>query len=66
MRGHGKLAVLKDDEVERLEVAARSTSVGVGRAEMMDSMYGRLQPKPQGKRTWTMSTLSTLLVFHLS
>ncbi|KAL6777062.1 hypothetical protein ACKKBF_B20070 [Auxenochlorella protothecoides x Auxenochlorella symbiontica] len=45
MRGHGKLAVLKDDEVDRLERAAQAAS-GPSRAEVMDSMYGRLEPKP--------------------
>ncbi len=46
MRSHGKLAVLKDDEVERLERAAAAAS-GPSRQDVMDSMYGRLEPKPQ-------------------
>ena len=46
MRSHGKLAVLKDDEVDRLERAAGATS-GPSREDVMDSMYGRLEPKPQ-------------------
>ncbi len=45
MRGHGRLAVLKDDEVDRLERAAAAAS-GPGREAVMDSMYGRLQPTP--------------------
>lgn len=47
MRSHGKLAVLKDDEIERLERAGAAT-MGVSRAEVMDSMYNRLEPKPKG------------------
>jgi len=47
MRSHGKLAVLKDDEVDRLERAAAAAS-GPSREEVMDSMYGRLEPKPKG------------------
>lgn len=47
MRGHGKMAVLKDDEVDRLERATQAAS-GPGRHEVMESMYGRLDPKPQG------------------
>ena len=47
MRSHGKLAVLKDDEVDRLERASSAAS-GASRQDVMDSMYGRLQPKPQG------------------
>ena len=45
MRQHGKLAVLKDDEVDRLERAAVA-STGYTRDEVMNSMYGRLDPKP--------------------
>lgn len=48
MRQHGKLAVLKDDEVERLERAAVATT-GYTKSEVMDSMYGRLEPKPARK-----------------
>ena len=47
MRSHRKLAVLKDDEIERLERAGAAT-MGVSRAEVMDSMYNRLEPKPKG------------------
>lgn len=45
MRSHGKMAVLKDDEVDRLERAGKAVS-GPGRDEVMRSMYGRLEPKP--------------------
>ena len=45
MRRHKKLAVLKDDEVDRLE-RAQNASVGPSRQEVMESMYGRLNPKP--------------------
>lgn len=48
MRSHGKLAVLKDDEIERLERAGAAT-MGTSRAEVMNSMYNRLEPKPKGK-----------------
>ena len=48
MRSHGKLAVLKDDEVDRLERASSAAS-GPSRQDVMDSMYGRLEPKPKGK-----------------
>ena len=47
MRSHGKMAVLKDDEVDRLERASHATS-GPSRQDVMESMYGRLLPKPQG------------------
>ncbi len=47
MRSHGKLAVLKDDEVDRLERASSAAS-GPSRQDVMDSMYGRLEPKPKG------------------
>lgn len=47
MRSHGKLAVLKDDEIERLE-RANAACAGLDRAEVMDSMYNRLDPKPKG------------------
>ena len=50
MRSHGKLAVLKDDEIERLERAGGAT-MGTTRAEVMNSMYNRLEPKPQGIRS---------------
>lgn len=46
MRSHGKLAVLKDDEVDRLERASAAAS-GPSRQDVMDSMYGRLEPKPK-------------------
>eukprot|EP00889_Picochlorum_renovo_P001331 jgi/Picre1/28361/NNA_003767.t1 len=41
MRRHGKIAVMKDDEVDRLERA------GASRQDVMESMYGRVDPKPQ-------------------
>lgn len=47
MRGHGKLAVLKDDEVDRLERAGAAT-MGASRTEVLESMYNRLEPKPRG------------------
>ncbi|MEW5300926.1 MAG: hypothetical protein WDW36_003817 [Sanguina aurantia] len=47
MRKHGKLAVIKDDEVERLERAGRAT-LGPSRDDVMGSMYGRLDPSPVG------------------
>lgn len=47
MRSHGKLAVLKDDEVDRLERAGAAT-MGVSRSEVLESMYNRLEPRPQG------------------
>jgi hypothetical protein len=50
MRGHGKLAVVKDDEVERLERASKPGGwQGLSRQEVMDSMYGLVEPKPQGQ-----------------
>ena len=48
MRKHGKMAVLKDDEVDRLERANNAVS-GTSRQEVMESMYGRIEPKPQGE-----------------
>lgn len=45
MRQHGKMAVLKDDEVDRLERAAQAAA-GPSREEVMSSMYGRLDPRP--------------------
>lgn len=47
MRKHGKLAVMKDDEVDRLERAGTAVS-GATRQEVMESMYGRVDPKPKG------------------
>jgi len=47
MRAHGKLAVLKDDEVDRLE---RAAATGTRREEVMETMYGRLEPKPAAAR----------------
>ena len=46
MRKHGKIAVLKDDEVERLERANQAGSGARSRQEVMASMYGRADPKP--------------------
>lgn len=45
MRKHGKIAVLKDDEVDRLERASAATH-GATREDVMASMYGRADPKP--------------------
>ncbi|KAG2432003.1 hypothetical protein HYH02_013074 [Chlamydomonas schloesseri] len=45
LRRHGKQAVIGDAEVERLERAGRAV-LGPGREEVMDGMYGRLDPKP--------------------
>ena len=47
MRKHRKLAVLKDDEVDRLERAGAACA-GMARTEVMESMYNRLKPKPKG------------------
>ena len=52
MRGHGKIATLKDDEIERLERARRAVS-GVSADEVMQSMYNRLDPKPQPPSSYT-------------
>ena len=48
MRKHGKQAVLKDDEVDRLERADKAAAGGGGlnRQEVMESMYGRANPIP--------------------
>lgn len=46
MRKHGKLATLKDDEIERLE-RARTAASGPSTSEVMDAMYNRLSPKPK-------------------
>eukprot|EP00963_Diacronema_lutheri_P003088 scaffold261_cov336-Pavlova_lutheri.AAC.3 len=43
IRRHGKVAVLKDDEVERIERAGKATS-GYSRDEVMQSMYGNANP----------------------
>lgn len=50
MRRHGKQAVLKDDEVDRLERAGQAAS-GASRQDVMDSMYGRMEPKPRGEKS---------------
>ena len=42
-----KLAVLKDDEVDRLERASAAVT-GLSRQDVMESMYNRLEPKPKG------------------
>ncbi len=44
---HRKLAVLKDDEVDRLERASAAVT-GLSRQDVMESMYNRLEPKPKG------------------
>lgn len=41
------MAVMKDDEVDRLERAGKAAS-GATRQEVMESMYGRIDPKPKG------------------
>ena len=46
-----KLAVLKDDEVDRLERASAACT-GASRQEVMESMYNRLEPKPKGACRW--------------
>ncbi|WIA36527.1 hypothetical protein OEZ86_007821 [Tetradesmus obliquus] len=47
MRKHGKLAVLQDDEVDRLERSSRPGGwLGLGRQEVMEAMYGRADPRP--------------------
>lgn len=40
--------MLKDAEVERLERAGRAASGSISRAECLESMYGRIDPKPRG------------------
>lgn len=50
MRTHGRLAQLKDSHVERLERATQAVS-GPGRAEVLESMYNRLDPTPKGMRS---------------
>ena len=64
MRGHGKLAVLKDDEVDRLERAGAAT-MGASRAEVLESMYNRLEPKPRGITT-PFCFLCQCSQFHIS
>ncbi|GLC36971.1 hypothetical protein PLESTB_000172800 [Pleodorina starrii] len=49
LRRHGKQAILGDAEVDRLERAGRAVS-GSGREDVMQSMYGRLDPKPEGPK----------------
>ncbi|GAX75012.1 hypothetical protein CEUSTIGMA_g2458.t1 [Chlamydomonas eustigma] len=46
MRDHKKLAVLKDDEVERLERVSKAACSVYSRQDIMESMYGRVDPKP--------------------
>ena len=48
MRKHGKIAAIKDDEVDRIERASHA-ACGPSREEVMKSMYNRLSPKPIGK-----------------
>lgn len=60
MRKHGKLAVLRDDEVERLERAdARAASGGYSRQQVMDTMYGRSDPRPEAP-TWSAEEASAV------
>ncbi|BDA41536.1 hypothetical protein COCOBI_02-3170 [Coccomyxa sp. Obi] len=47
MRKHQKLAVLKDNEIDRLERASQACT-GPSRQDVMDSMYNRLDPRPKG------------------
>ncbi|KAL6752635.1 hypothetical protein V8C86DRAFT_573995 [Haematococcus lacustris] len=47
MRKHNKLAVLRDEEVERLERCGQAVCARRSRQEEMDTMYGRMEPKPQ-------------------
>lgn len=61
MRKHAKLAVLKDDEVDRLERAA-AANTGYTRQEVMESMYNRLEPKPKGKRNHQQKCLQDGLI----
>ncbi|GIL50959.1 hypothetical protein Vafri_7032 [Volvox africanus] len=49
LRRHGKQAILGDAEVDRLERASRAVS-GPGREDVMHSMYGKLDPKPEGPK----------------
>lgn len=47
MRAHGKLAVLQDEEVERLERSSKPGGyLGLNRQEVMEGMYGRMDPTP--------------------
>jgi hypothetical protein len=42
---------LQDDEVDRLERSSRPGCwLGLGRQEVMEGMYGRLDPRPAGER----------------
>lgn len=49
LRSHGKQAVLKDDEVDRIERAAAAACGTQSREEVIAGMYGRLDPKPVGE-----------------
>lgn len=73
MRKHGKQAQLKDDEIDRIERAAKA-ACGPTREEVMNSMYNRLNPKPigemllvsQGRHAMTVSiALASLLQMAL-
>jgi hypothetical protein len=47
------LLPLQDDEVDRLERSSRPGGwLGLGRQDVMDSMYGRIDPRPAGKAWW--------------
>ena len=63
MRKHQKLAVLKDDEVDRLERASAACT-GPSREEVMDSIYNRLDPKPRGKSLFTQLHISANFILH--
>lgn len=62
MRSHGKLAVLKDDEVDRLERAGAAT-MGASRGEVLQSMYNRLEPKPQAP-SYTAEDMAAMRLSH--
>lgn len=56
-RGSSRLTVsnaavvsLQDDEVDRLERSSRPGGwLGLGRQDVMDSIYGRVDPRPAGE-----------------
>jgi hypothetical protein len=43
-----RLCLVQDEEVERLERASHAVCSTPSRQEVMESMYGRADPKPQG------------------
>eukprot|EP00878_Enallax_costatus_P010420 GHUV01010877.1.p1 GENE.GHUV01010877.1~~GHUV01010877.1.p1 ORF type:complete len:291 (+),score=87.41 GHUV01010877.1:788-1660(+) len=47
MRKHGKLAVVQDDEVDRIERSSKPGGWrGLHRQEVLESMYGKMDPSP--------------------